>query len=237
MGAGLSHGGFTFGLGGGYVATALNFSDGSNASQNAGVGFVYGRYERGKLWLGVMGAYGGGQVDGTRALPATGLAANGERAGNFAVVQGRAAYDLALGALTLEPRATLAYWHAGQSGFTESGADLLDLAYPDGQVNETVGRLTARAMRRFTVGSWGLEPWVEAGAQETFSGLSRDVVVTDGDFGSAVAGVSPAPTAGVVGAGIDAAASRRLGFFVRYQGLFAANETGSAFSAGLAWRF
>ena len=36
------------GLGGGYLATGLNFSDGSSASQNAGLGFVYGRYARGR---------------------------------------------------------------------------------------------------------------------------------------------------------------------------------------------
>ncbi|MGH7101572.1 MAG: autotransporter domain-containing protein [Acetobacteraceae bacterium] len=237
IGAGVSRGGFTVGLGGGFAATALNFADGSNAAQNAVVGFVYGRYERGPLRLGAMGAYGGGQVNGTRELPGTGLAANGDRPGNFAVVEGRAVYDFAAGALTLEPRATLAWLHAGQSGFSESGAGLLDLTYPDTHVDQVAGRLTARAMEGFTAGSWSLEPWAEAGVQETFSGLSRRVVVTDGAFSSVTAGVSPAPTAGVLGAGLDGRASPRLDLFIRYQGLFSANQTANAFGAGLRVRF
>ncbi|MGH7117752.1 MAG: autotransporter outer membrane beta-barrel domain-containing protein [Acetobacteraceae bacterium] len=237
FGGALSRGGFTFGLGGGYASTAVNFADGSSASQNAGVGFVYGHYVRGPLWLGAMAAYGGGQVDGTRVLPGTGLAPSGERPGNFAVVQGRASYDLLLGTLTVEPRATLAYLHAAKSGFSESDAGLLDLTYPDTHVDEVVGRLTARAIRGFSAGAWSIAPWLEAGVQETFSGLSRHVAVTDGAFSSIVAGVSPAPTAGVLGAGLDAAASPRLDLFVRYQGLFSGNQTENAFSVGLAVRF
>ena len=237
IGAGVSRGGFTVGAGGGFMATGLNFSDGSTASQNAGVAFVYGRYAQGPWWLGAMGAYGGGGIDGYRALPGTGLTASGDRSGDFAVVQGRAAYDLALGPVTIEPRGDIAYIHAGQSGFAESGASLLDLTYPTTHADMTDGRLTVRAMRQFTAGSWQLVPWAEAGMQQTFSGLSRDVLVTDGPFSADVAGVSPAPTAGVVGVGMDAAATSAMDLFFRYQGQFSANQTGTAFSAGMAWHF
>src|SRR5581483_3738728 len=76
LGAGISRGGFTVGAGAGYLSTSLSFSDGSHAQQNAGLGFIYGRYAQGPWWVGVMAAYGGGHVDGQRALPGTGLAAS-----------------------------------------------------------------------------------------------------------------------------------------------------------------
>lgn len=182
-----------------------------------------------ELWMRGIGGLG--------SLSGTGLAASGHRPGNFAIVQGRAAYDIALGATTIEPRASLAYIHAGQSGFGESGASLLDLTYTDSHADEALGRLTLRAMRSFAAGMWKLEPWAEAGVQETFFGLSRDVVVTDGAFSAGVAGVSPSPTAAVVGLGIDADATNALDLFLRYQGLLSANQTESAFSAGVSVRF
>ena len=237
LGAGVSRGGFTVGLGGGYLATGVNFSNGSTASQSSGLGLIYGRYATGPMWVGAMAAYGGGQVDGVRTLPGTGLEATGNRSGDFAIVQGRAAYDLAVGPATVEPRATLAYIHAGQDGFTETGAGTLDLTYPDTNADTVEGRLTVRAMRRFVAGSWSLAPWVEAGVQEAFSGLSRRVLATDGPFSAGVSGVSPAPTAGVVGVGLSAAASEALDFFVRYQGQFSTNQAENAFTGGLLMRF
>jgi len=237
LGAGISRGGFTVGAGGGYLATGLNFSDGSRASQNNGLGFVYGRYAQGPMWFAAMAAYGGGRVDGDRALPGTGLTAAGDRGGDFAVVQGRAAYDMAVGPVTVEPRATLAYIHAGQDAFAETGAGMLDLSYPDTNADTVEGRLTVRAMRRFAAGSWGVAPWVEGGVQQTFSGLSRGVLATDGAFSAGVAGVSPAPTAGVVGLGVSAMASDALDFFVRYQGQFSANQSENAFTGGVLMRF
>lgn len=146
LGGGIGRGGFTVGLGAGYVATTLSFSDGSGASQNAGVGFVYARYVQGPAWLGLMAAYGGGQVDGTRALPGTGLTASGNRPGDFAIVQGRAAYDLAVGTMTVQPTAALAYLHAAQSGFSETGSSLLDLSYGATSADEVAARLAARAI-------------------------------------------------------------------------------------------
>lgn len=237
IGTGISRGGFTMGAGGGYLSTSLHFSDGSNAQQNAGLGFLYGRYAQGPWWLGVMAAYGGAPVDGERALPGTGLTASGNRAAEFGTVRARAAYDLAVGAVTLEPRADLAYIHAGQSGFAESGAGLLDLAYPGTHADAVEGRLTVRAMQRVAAANWGMVPWIEAGVQQTLSGQSRGVVATDGAFNAGVSGVSPAPTAGVVGVGISAAATEALDLFVRYQGQFSANQVENAFSAGLQMRF
>ncbi|MDE2515499.1 MAG: autotransporter domain-containing protein [Rhodospirillales bacterium] len=237
LGGGLSHGGLTLGLGAGYVATMLNFSDGSDASQNTAIGFVYARYTTGHLHLGAMAGYGGGAVDGTRALPGTGLTASGNRAGTLAVVQTRAAYDIALGATTIEPRATLAYLHADQAGFTETGGSLLDLTYADTGTDQLQGRLTTRVSRQYRLGDWALEPWAEAGLREAFTGLARTAYVTDGGYSASVAGVSPAPLAGVVGLGVEAATTHGLDVFLHYQGQFAANLNENAFSAGIAAHF
>ena len=182
LGGGIRRGGLTVGAGVGYLATALNFSDGSSASQNAGLGFVYGRYVMGPLWFGATGVYGGGRVNGDRALPGTGLTASGSRAGDFALVQGRVAYDLTVGPMIVEPRATLAYVHAGESGFTETGASLLDLSYSDTNTDMAEGQVSVRVTRQFAAGLWQVAPWAEAGVQETVSGLTRGVVVSDGAF-------------------------------------------------------
>jgi autotransporter-associated beta strand protein len=236
-GYGIGVGGLTVGLGAGYLATDLNFSDGGNASQNAGVGLLYGRYAHGPMWLGAMAAYGGGQIDGTRVVPGTGLAGTGNRGADFAVIQARAAYDLPVGAFTIEPRLALGYTHAGQNGFSETGAGMLDLQYSATRADVSDGTATLRMMRSLNAGSWTLLPWVEAGVQETFSGLSRSVTATDGAFSAGVSGVSPAPTAGIVSAGITVAVTEAFDLFATYRGQFAANQIGNALSAGALLRF
>jgi outer membrane autotransporter protein len=237
IGAGVEREGLTLGLGGGYAATMLNFSDSSSASENAGLGFVYARYAVGPLYLGVMAAYGGGTIDGTRTLPAAALAASGHRGGAFRVVQGRAAYDIPLGPFTLQPRATLAYLHAEQGGFAESGAGLLDLSYAHTATDAVQTRLAARLMRSFAAGTWAVHPWAEAGVQEQMTGLGRHVTVADGTYTAAVAGVSPKPTAGLAGAGVEAEAPGGIDLYLHYQGQFAANATGTAFTAGVGVKF
>ena len=237
IGAGIGQGGFTIGLGGGYLMTALNFSDSSNASQNAGLGFIYGRYAQGPLWLGAMAAYGGGKINGARSLPGTGLTASGSRGADFGIVQAQAAYDIPLGIVTFEPRANLSYVHAGQSGFSESGASILDLTYANTNADLFEGRLVGRFMKRFVAGTWALVPYAEAGVRETFTGLSRDVTMTDGTFTGSAAGVSPAPTAGIVGVGVSAGMTEALDLFLGYQGQFSANQAENTFAAGLAYRF
>ena len=237
IGAGIGQGGFTVGFGGGYLMTALNFNDGSNASQNAGLGFLYGRYAQGPLWFGAMAAYGGGKVSGARSLPGTGLTASGDRGADFGIVQAQGAYDIPLGAVTFEPRASLSYIHAGQAAFSESGAGILDLTYSNTDTDVLEGRLIGRVMTRFVTGSWTLVPYVEAGVQETFTGLSRDVTMADGAFTGSAAGISPAPTAGIVGAGIAAGMSEAVDLFLNYQGQLSANTVGNRFAAGVEYRF
>jgi autotransporter-associated beta strand protein len=237
LGAGVSQGGFTVGAGAGYLATMLSFGDGSGASQNAGLGFVYARYAQGPWWVGAMGAYGGGQVNGNRAVPGTGLTATGKRDGDFGVMQLRAAYDLPVGPYTVEPRAGFIYVHAGQGSFAESGAGLLDLNYASSHADVSAGRASVRVMRRASFGGWALVPWAEIGLEETFSGLSRHVLVSAGPFGADVGGVSPAPTAALLGVGVSAAASDKLDLFIAYQGRLSANQTQNAFSAGMQLRF
>ncbi len=236
IGVGIGSDGFTVGAGAGYLATGLNFSSGDSASQNAGLGFVYARYVQRPWQVGVMAAYGGGQVDGTRPLTGTGMTASGSRPGDFAVVQARAAYDVPVGPLTLKPRVSLAYIHAGQSGFSETGAGMLDLTYASTSVDTMEGQLAARVLRDFAAGTWVLQPWVEAGVRGSFSGLARNVSVTEGTFGTAVSGVSPAPVAGVAGVGLNAAVTSSLDLFLRYEGQFSANQVDNAFSAGFSYR-
>jgi uncharacterized protein with beta-barrel porin domain len=237
IGYGIGVGGLTVGLGAGYMATNLNFSDAGNASQSAGLGLLYGRYVQGPMWFGAVAAYGGGQIDGTRVVPGTGLAATGNRSADFAVIQARAAYDLPVGDFTIEPRLALAYLHAGQSSFSETGAGMLGLSYSATHADVADGSATVRLMRSVGAGTWTFLPWVEAGVQQTVSGLSRSVTATDGAFSANVSGVSPAPTAGVVRVGMTAAVTDALDLFVAYQGQFAANQIGNAFSAGALLRF
>jgi outer membrane autotransporter protein len=129
------------------------------------------------------------------------------------------------------------YIHAGQSGFSESGASILDLTYANTNTDVFEGRLVGRFMKRFVAGTWALVPYAEAGVQETFTGLSRGVTMTDGTFTGTAAGVSPAPTAGIVGVGVTAGMTADLDLFLDYQGQFSANQAENSFAAGLAYRF
>ena len=227
----------TLGAGAGYLASFVSFFDGSDASQNAGLGLVYGRYESGALRVRAMAAYGGGRVDGERVIAGTGLAAMGNRDGAFGTLDLRMAYAVRLGAYTLEPRARLAYIHVGQGGFTETGAGFLDLGYGDLTTNEADGRFTLRLARGFSLRGARVTPWLEAGMQQALSGTSRVATVSAGPFGVRVPGISPSPTAGVAEAGVRIAVGNDLDGFVRYQGLLSANQVENAFSAGITCRF
>jgi outer membrane autotransporter protein len=225
------------GLGGGYLATTMNLSGGSSASQSAGVGFVYGRYAQGPWSLGAVAAYSGGQIDGTRAVPATGMSANGSRNGGFTVIDVRSAYQFAIGSVSIEPRAEAWYVHASEAGFLETGASLMDFAFSGAHVDTAGGQLALRASQQFPVAGWMLRPWIEVGARQIFSGLARDVAATAGQFTATVYGISPAPTAAVAGSGLNASVGENLDLFIAYKGQFSANQTGNAFSTGLSWRF
>ncbi len=75
------------------------------------------------MWFGAMAAYGGGKVAGNRALPGTGMTATGTAPG-ISRSSKAVPPTTAVGAMTVEPRASLAYIHAGQGSFTETGARL-----------------------------------------------------------------------------------------------------------------
>jgi uncharacterized protein with beta-barrel porin domain len=215
----------------------LSVSGGGGANQNAALGFVYARYVTGPLHLGAVVSYGSGDIDGTRALPGTGLSATGDRDGSFVVMQTQAAYDIPIGAYTLQPRATFAYLSAEQNGFSESGASILDLTYGATSTDAIQTRLSARVMRNYGFGTWSVEPWAEAGVQEQWTGLNRTVSVVDGAYGAAVPGVSTAPTSALVGLGVEASSPQGLDVYIRYDGQIAANSIGTAFTAGVGMKF
>jgi uncharacterized protein with beta-barrel porin domain len=237
IGVGLTHGPYTIGVGAGYLGTAANFADGSSATQQAGLGFIYEHYVQGGLQIGAMGAFGGGKISSSRSEPFTGVGIADSRASNLAIVDLRASYAVPVAAYTIEPRVGFSFIHVGQAGFTESGGGMFDLTYAQDSTDEVDLQAAVRVARTVMLGGWRVIPWVEGGVQQTISDLSRVGTVSLAGFSATSAGVSPAPSSGLVGAGVDVAATPQLDGFLRYQGLFSANQTGNAFQLGLRYRF
>jgi autotransporter-associated beta strand protein len=237
VGYGIRSDRITVGGGVGYLASMLDLSDGSHASQNAGLGFLYARYQSGPVWLGAMASYGGGRVNGQRVLSGTGLTASGGRGSDFGSADLRGVYTAEVGAFTVQPRVGVSYIHVGQDGFADRGAGLLDLQYGATNADILQGHVAVRVMRQTHIGSWNVAPWVEVGARSMFSGLRRTVAVSAGNIAAVDSGVSPAPMAGTAAVGVEIAVSDQLHGFVRYQGLYSANQIETVLSAGARYEF
>lgn len=225
------------GVGVGFLAPWLNMSNGSHASMNSGFGFIYGRYLNGPVWLGAMASYGGGRVNSSRNAYGTGLTATGNYGSDFGSLDLRGSYTWQKGAYMIQPRAGISFIHATQGSFGDIGAGLLNLQY--GRNGVDTGRVwfSLRVLRDVQVRSWWVQPWVEAGVTDTFSGVNRTVLISWGSLSTTVNGVSPASLAGTAGAGVQAALTDRLHAFVRYEGVFSANQTENIFSLGAKYHF
>lgn len=123
--------------------------------------YGYGIYRTGSWRLADALGVGHLGFDTSRDLVPTGLGAQGNGHGWFLDTGVRLSYQQKIGHAFLQPFISARYLHIAQSGFSEHGAGLYDLAY--GGQRSDLGMFTAgaRASRTFQFDGLAVAPWLE----------------------------------------------------------------------------
>jgi subtilase-type serine protease len=216
--------------------------------------------ESGTISFVQLGAYGvqglgyGGLLDGAVVyahdfynvsrgivLPGTSRTATSSYGGDDAIVDFGVSRPFTEDSWQIIPRVGLAYFHIGQSSFSESGANSLDLAVNSNALDALRSRIGFTVRDEVRLGDTNLQP-------EFRAAWTHDFLDDRGAFGAAFIG---APTlsfnqvgaatgrdAADLGAGVSFAIAQstvpgQLSAFVQYDATIAAHQTNNAVAAGL----
>jgi subtilase-type serine protease len=216
--------------------------------------------ENGTISFVQLGAYGaqaidyGATVDGaiiyahdfynvsrSIVLPGVSRTATSSPRGDDAVIDLGLGRPLSLGDLLITPRAGFTYFHIGQSGFTESGANSLDLTVNPNALDALRSRIGVRVAQSMTLGDFNLVPELRAA-------WTHDFLDDRGAFAAAFAGApgisfqqvgaATGRDAADLGAAVSFALAQntipgQLSAFVQYDATIAAHQTNNAVAAGL----
>ena len=149
----------------------IDFSLGDVASQSYGLA-LYGTYYVGPVYIDLLGGFTWNNYDTTRRIlygPAPGFTgaavdrtATGNTDGWQYTFNGGAGYDLQRGPVTVTPFVRVEYLHLGIGGFTESGADGLDLKIQKQEVESLLTILGGRVGYAISTSFGVLLPQVRA---------------------------------------------------------------------------
>jgi len=237
-------GGLLFGVTAGYTAANqyTQTMPGQGSANTVELGF-YGEYGAGNFYLDALAGYAHSSSQMTRPISLLGLAprtAIGRTTTEQFFGQLEAGYKIALGGPLdpfLTPFARLQGSTASQAGFTESGADSLDLAVAGQTTNSLRTVLGAQAGASFDLG-WRnrLGLVLRLGWSHEYADTSRPV---NASFAGApaspftVAGAQAPRDGAIVGLSASTAIAEATSLYLRYDGELAGGNTSHIVSAGL----
>lgn len=207
-----------------------------NATSDAFSGFLYASYEPGKLYIDGMAGYAYANNRSTRSIVIPGLApriAIGSTGANQFMGQVEAGYRVDLVPnLAVIPFARLQGSTTAQNGFTESGADSLDLTVAPQTTNSL--RTTLGADLAVEVSHVDVD--MRLGWEHENADVSRPMTASfAGAPGNAftVFGVTPQRDSAVVGLAFKTHVADSTELYARYDGEIATGSDNNAFTAGL----
>jgi len=220
----------------------VNGLDGQATTDNFNLS-LYGSYTEGAVYVDALVGYGYNDNRMRRNIAIPGLqprTAQGQTHANQFLGQIEAGYRIGIfapAALSLTPFARLQASTGTQAGFTETGADSLNL---------TVAQQTTNALRStFGVDLGGAidTGWreklafrVRLGWAHEFADTSRPMTGTFAGapgFGFTVLGAAPQRDSAVLGLGLNTAVAASTSIYVRYDGEVGGSSDNHVFSAGL----
>jgi len=237
-------GGLLFGVTAGYTAanTYTQTMPGQGSANTVQLGF-YGEYAVGNFYLDALAGYAHSSNQMTRPISLPGLAqrtAIGKTTTEQFFGQLEAGYKIALGGPLdsfVTPFARLQGSTATQAGFTESGADSLDLSLAGQTTNSLRTVLGAQAGASVDLG-WRqkLGLVLRLGWSHEYADTSRPV---NASFAGApaspftVAGAEAPRDGAIVGLSASTAIAQSTSLYLRYDGELAGGNTSHIVSAGL----
>jgi len=224
-----------------YAAMEADFDDdrGSASVSSYALG-LYARYAENGLRLD--GKLGYGLLDSATSrrvvVGADEYDAKGDFDGGRFTAALEAGYDLAVAGTTLRPIAALGYMRLDEDGFTETGADIYNLAVDDRTTESLKSGLGVELSRSFSFAERadGLTLTARALWQHEFLDDKAAIDAAFADFAGSsfgVEGVSVARDSAVLGLGLTARASADLSLFTRYDTRLNPDQVDHAASAGI----
>jgi len=234
---------FGIAVGGGQSSLSVN-----TLPENGTIGFVQ---------LGAYGAHALGRgfaVDGAGilahdfydvsrgiVLPGPPRAATSSHGGNDVVADVGLSRPFLADEWQVTPRAGIAYFHIGQSVFSESGAGGLDLAVTPNALDAMFSRVGVTIARPMASGDTDLRPEIRLAWTHNFLDTADSFgasFIGAGAGGFGQVGPAVGRDAAELGVGLSFAVPQdavpgRMSGFVHYDATLAAHETANAFAAGL----
>lgn len=234
------------GLGGGYASidTSVDNRD-FDGDVNVYQALLYGGYVSERFYLGALGRYAYDDFGSRRGISFGALDRkargdfNGQEAGGY-VEAGVVA--LAPGGVQLEPMASFHYTWLKRDGFSESGADSVDLEVDEDSWNSLLGTLGVRVHKRFMLDrevSFVPELWARYAHQ--FGDRDRHLdarfsgATAGGEF--RVTGAEAGREGAILGVGWSVQAGRRLSAFIYYDASLSQDLIGHAVAGGFLARW
>jgi len=231
------------GLGSGYYHTAANFKGSGGSSEvNSIPFFAYGIYYPNSFYaMGSIGytlnLYG---LNRNLTFGALNRVADSSVTGSQFSVSGEMGYDLSLNGLILTPATSLYYSKAWIGGYTEKGADSLNLKVSSQEADSFQTGVGVRVARPFKVKNTQVVPQASAFYQHEFAnnsrGLNARLPQTGGTLSYDTA--SPRRDFAVLGAGVAVGLKKNLYLQTNYNAEVGRGNSSAHFvSAGLRWEF
>ena len=231
--------GFLGGFAAGYTHSAVNEQSVSSAAVDTARFAFYGGGEWGPVVLSTTAGYAHDWIDTGRGFYGIGTAAE-SHGGNEATAGAQAAHLFQLAAVAIAAKAGVQYLHLGEGGFSESGANGLDLASGNRSTDSFQPYLRLAATRTFAAAdNLVVAPTLRLGyAREVLSDSRAASVSAIDGTAFIVEGVKPSRDMLSAGFGVTVRTRTDLFLFARYDALLPVGNTiDHTVSAGLRLLF
>lgn len=231
------------GFGYGYARDSLDFNSfGNTADVDNHILHAYGEYAFGRAFVNGTVGYTWKDIEEKRNISIGNYnkTAKGETDGGNFTVAANVGYTFTPQSFIIEPSAGLRYNNFTLTGFTESGADSLNLRVNDQSYDSLQSVLSVRVARPFTTGGGvKLVPEVRLGWQHELLDSRSSVIstFTSGASRFTSTGAQVGEDAAVLGLGLKAQMTGRLDVFTDYTGRVGSKQTDHGLTAGLKYKF
>lgn len=196
-----------------------------DGSVNSVTGALYGSYYAGNAYIEGTFSYGKQRYHNSRFISIGSILreASGKHDADAFTTYLGAGYNFTAGELTISPFTSLRHIHLAEEGFTETGADSLNLAVESRKTDSLVSELGISLARAFTIGKASLIPELSAALNYDFD--IDDQVVTASFAGApgntfSIRGEEVEKYGAVIGAGLTFIHRSGVSAVLKYSGEF-----------------
>jgi outer membrane autotransporter protein len=203
---------------------------------------LYASVEPGNFFIDASGSYSDFTADANRIISFNGLSAEAESGFDADVWSGMLAggYNFTISNWQLSPVASLSYARLSQDGFSEYGADFLNLDIAGTEMESLTSTLGFRFSGLIANGKWQFMPSLDLRWLHQFEDEGATVTANFANYESAtfdVTGISPESDQGILSLGLTSDYGKNISVYVDYGLALADGYISQLVSGGLSWKF